>query len=114
MKNLANGQSNELSFVKAPLMQDIPFTITITKAVGGDVYVFDNLYDKFTFDIAKDFVVFDVDLTDFDVKGGEYVLELSDDFRSYGKYVCLVDDYTFDNSTNTNELFTTTVKISNL
>jgi len=114
MKTLSNGQSNELSFVKAPLMADIPFTVKLTKVVGTTEYVFDNLYDKFEFDLAKDFIVLDLDLTDFDVPGGEYKLEIYDDFRVYGRYVCQVIDYTFDNSQSNDELFSTTVKISNL
>lgn len=114
MKLILNGQTNELSFVKAPAMSNIPFTIKLTKIVGGKQYVFDNLYDKYEFDVAKDFIGIDLDISSQEIAGGEYKLEIYDDFRTYGKYVCLVEDYTFEKSDSNGELFTTTVKISNL
>jgi hypothetical protein len=114
MKLLSNAQNNELSFVKAPMMENISFTISLTKIVGSREYVFDNLYDKFEFDSAKDFVVFDLDLTSQDIVGGEYKLELYDEFRVYGRYICSVVDYTFEQSDSTNDLFSSTVRVSNL
>jgi hypothetical protein len=114
MKLLSNAQNNELSFVKAPMMENISFTISLTKIVGSKEYVFDNLYDKFEFDSAKDFIVLELDLTEQDVAGGEYKLELSDEFRVYGRYICNVVDYTFEQSDSTNDLFSSTVRVSNL
>jgi hypothetical protein len=114
MKILSNAQTNELSFVKAPMMEDIPFTIKLIKIVGGQEYVFENLYDKFEFDIAKDFIVIDLDLTEDSIPGGEYKLEIYDEFRVYGKYICNVVDYIFEQSDNTNELYSSTVRVSNL
>ena len=114
MKVLSNAQNNELSFVKAPMMENISFTISLTKIVGSKEYIFDNLYDKFEFDSAKDFIVLDLDLTEQDVAGGEYKLELSDEFRVYGRYICNVVDYTFEQSDSTNDLFSSTVRVSNL
>ena len=121
MKTLLNGQLNEVSFVKQPLMLDNAtnpastlFTIKLTKIVGDSEYVFANLDDKYDFDPAKEFIGLEVDLENQTLLGGEYKLELYDNFRSYGNYLCLIEDYTFENSDSNDELFSTTVKISNL
>lgn len=96
------------------MMEDIPFTIKLTKIVGSQEYIFDNLYDKFEFDISKDFIVIDLDLTEQSIAGGEYKLEIYDEFRVYGRYICSVVDYTFEQSDSTNELYSSTVRVSNL
>lgn len=114
MKLILNGQNNELSFVKDSAMSDIAFTIKLNKIIGGQEYVFDNLYDKYEFDAAKGFIGLDLDISSQEILGGEYKLEIYDDIRTYGNYICLVEDYTFENSDSNDDLFSSTVKISNL
>lgn len=114
MKKILNGEVNEVSFIKVHNMVDEPYTIVLTKVVGTDVYTFSSLSDIYSWDTDKDFIVLEVDLTATDVAGGEYILRIFGDSGEYGEYVCIVDDYSFVNSTSTNELLSSTVKISNL
>lgn len=115
MKTLENNKANILSFVKMNSMEDVSYTITIDKTVGEFSYVFDNLYELTLFKEGLNFVSFRVDLTSIEVPGGEYQLTLTDENNNdYGTYICNVSDYTFVESESTNDIFGTTIKISNL
>ncbi len=115
MKTLENNKTNILSFVKMNLMEDVSYSITIDKTVGEFSYVFDNLYELNEFRAGLNFVSFSIDLSLIDIPGGEYKLTLSDENNNdYGTYICNVSDYTFVESESTNDIFGTTIKISNL
>lgn len=95
-------------------MQNVAYSITLEKIVGTMQYVYDNLYDERNFQPGLQVITLVVDLTD-GIPGGEYKLTLMDENNvNYGTYICDVSDYTFVSSSSTNELLSTTIKISNL
>lgn len=115
MKSIKNSQINTISFIKLRGMSTSGLVITLKKTIGSKTYTFYDLEDIGSQQPLNEFIVLPMDLLLTPVVGGEYVLNLSDDIgNDYGNYICNVIDYNNENSTSTNDLFSSTIKVSNL
>lgn len=114
MKSVSNGLINYVSFVRAYNMQVESYNIKLKKVVGDTEYNFNSLADISVSQACYDFITIPIDLVNTDVDGGEYYLTISGAGGDYAKYLCNVKDHKYVNSSNSNALLASTVKISNL
>ena len=93
MKRLKTGVVNTLSFIKLGDFNVNSFDITLDKVVGNGSLTITNLTDLNNLDACKDFIRINVDLLSNDLEGGEYILTLTNDGKSYN-FLAEVQDYT--------------------
>lgn len=92
MKRLKVGVINTLSFVKLGDFTTNSFDISLEKVVGSDSLTITNLTDLNNLDPCKDFIRINIDLISNDINGGEYLLTLTNDGKSY-TFLTEVEDY---------------------
>lgn len=97
MKRLKVGVVNTLSFVKLGDFTINSFDVTLEKVVGSDSLTITNLTDLNNLDSCKDFIRINIDLVSNDLNGGEYLLTLTNNGKSY-TFVTEVEDYTITQS----------------